>query len=160
VTVGEAGAVSAALGSAFIVVLILNAVWCSAAFHYFSLRHWAAAKLLVPKSARDSPLFATIAAAVRFLGGMNLAVAVLALLVLLNLGAFSSPTQRAVLLAVFAAAHGSQFAFNVPIARAGGRQGEALWDVVAGPMRVIFTVDGALTVANLAIMALYLRAIA
>jgi len=32
-----------------------------------------AAKVLVPKSARESPLFKTLSASVLFLGGMNLA---------------------------------------------------------------------------------------
>jgi hypothetical protein len=61
--------------TAFTVILVLNVLWFGAAFRYFSLTPNTAAKLLVPKSARESPLFSTIAASVRFLGGMNLAFA-------------------------------------------------------------------------------------
>ena len=64
--------------TAFTVILVLNVLWFGAAFRYFSLTPNTAAKLLVPKSARESPLFPTIAASVRFLGGMNLAFAAFA----------------------------------------------------------------------------------
>jgi hypothetical protein len=140
---------------AFIVTLVLNTLWLGAAFHYFSIRHVAAAKVLVPPSARDSPLFITVAASLRFLGGMNLALAVLSLALLFSLARFPDAAQRALLLGVFAIAHGSQFAFNVPIARGGGRQGEALWDVLRGPMRFIFIVDATLMALNAALCAAY-----
>jgi len=91
-----------------------------AAFRYFSLTPQAAAKVLVPKSAREAPLFRTVGASLPFLGGMNLALA-----------------------------HGSQFVCNVPIAWRGGRQGEAFWPVLQGPMLFIFVVDGMLALANL-----------
>jgi hypothetical protein len=67
------------LDFAYFAVTALNILWFGAAFHYFSIKQFAAAKVLVPKSSRDSPLFLTIAASVRFLGGMNLAFAVLSL---------------------------------------------------------------------------------
>ena len=130
-------------------VLILNALWFGAAFRYFSLTPDTATRLLVPKSARESPLFRTLSAAMPFLGGMNLAFALLAILLLCNEGLFPEPGQRAFLALVFAVAHGSQFAANVPIARRGGRQGEAYWPVLAGPMLFIFVVDGTLMLANL-----------
>ena len=133
---------------AFVVVLLLNLAWFGAAFHYFSLKQFSAAKVLVPESARGSPLFQTVAASVRFLGGMNLAFAMLSVLLLLNLQTFPSNAQRALLLLVFAVAHGSQFYFNVPVALGGGRKGESLWNVLRGPMRFIFFVDITLMVAN------------
>lgn len=139
-----------------IVVLILNIAWFGVAFHYFSLKQFSAAKVLVPSSSRESPLFKTVAASVRFLGGMNLAFALLSTLFLLNLDVFPSSTQRCLLLLVFAVAHGSQFYFNVPIALGGGRQGESLWNVLHGPMRFIFFIDATLMVANGALSAAYL----
>lgn len=136
---------------AYYVVMVLNALWFSAAFYYFSIKHVSAAKLLVPKSARESPLFLTVAASVRFLGGMNLAFALLALAMLVSPLSSVTPVQRAVVLLVLAIAHGSQFYFNVPVARAGGRQGEAFWDVLSGPMKFIFVVDATLMLANAAL---------
>jgi hypothetical protein len=68
----------------FSIVLFLNLLWFGAAFRYFSLTSETAAKLLVPKSARDSPLFGTVRATVRFIGGFNLAFAVLSLLLLID----------------------------------------------------------------------------
>src|SRR5688572_31105842 len=107
---------------AFIVVLALNVAWFSMAFWYFTVKSVAAAKLLVPKSARESPLFSTVSASVRFLGAMNFAFALLAALLLLNLSLFDDPRQRALLAGVFAATHAGQFLCNVPIAMAGGRR--------------------------------------
>jgi hypothetical protein len=132
----------------FTVILGLNVLWFGAAFRYFSLTPNTAAKLLVPKSARQSPLFLTIAASVRFLGGMNLAFATFAGLVLLNSSLFPEPSQRALFAGVFSLAHASQFVSNLPVALQGGRIGESLWPVLSGPMFFIFVVDIALMVAN------------
>ena len=132
---------------AFTVVLALNVAWFSMGFWYFTVKSVAAAKLLVPKSARESPLFSTLSASVRFLGAMNFAFALLAALLL----SFDDPRQRALLAGVFAAAHAGQFLCNVPIAMAGGRRGESLWDVLTGPMLFIFAVEFALMLANAAV---------
>ena len=144
--------------TAVTVVLVLNLLWFALAFRYFSLTPGAAAKLLVPKSARDSALFKTVAASVRFLGGMNLAFAALALLLLMNAPLFPEPRQMALFTSVFALAHASQFAGNLPVALGGGRQGEALWPVLSGPMFFIFVVDFVLMVANGVLAALLLAA--
>ena len=132
----------------FTVVLTLNLVWFFAGFWYFTVKSVAAAKLLVPKSARESPLFNTLSASVRFLGAMNFAFALLAALVLANLSLFDDPRQRALLAGVFAATHAGQFLCNVPVAMGGGRRGESLWNVLNGPMAFIFVVDFALMLAN------------
>lgn len=137
------------MSTVFAVVLVLNALWFSAAFRYFTLTPETAAKLLVPKSAREAPLFMTVAASLPFLGGMNLAFAVLAVLLLFNIALFPEAGQRAVLAFTFALAHASQFACNVPVALRGGRHGEAFWPVLQGPMLFIFVVDGTLALANL-----------
>jgi hypothetical protein len=144
------------LSGAFAGVLVLNLAWFSMAAWYFTLKAQAAAKLLVPKSARESPLFVTLWASVRFLGAMNFAFAVLAALLLLNLALFVDPHQRAVLAAVFAIAHAGQFACNVPIALSGGRRGESLWPVLTGPMLFIFSVDFTLMIVNAVLCAVFL----
>ena len=136
------------LHTALLVTLALNLLWFSAGFHYFSLKPSSAAKILVPKASRESPLFVTIAASVRFLGGMNFALALFSLLLLVNLDLFPEAKQIALLCSVFAVAHGSQFYFNLPVALSGGRKGESLWPVLSGPMRIIFVVDAALMAAN------------
>ena len=137
------------MSTVFAAVLILNALWFGAAFRYFSLTPYTAAKVLVPKSAREAPLFRTVAASLPFLGGMNLALALLAVLLLFNFALFPESGQRALFALTFGLAHGSQFACNVPIAWRGGRQGEAFWPVLQRPMLFIFVVDGILALANL-----------
>lgn len=133
--------------------LIVSALWFTAAFRYFSFQHMAFAKVVVPKTARHSPVFVTTGALARFLGGMNGAFALLSwlLVILWATGSplFTDPMERGALLVVLAAAHFSQFIFNVPIHRNGGRQGESYWDVVTGPMLFIFVVDALETILNL-----------
>jgi hypothetical protein len=141
------------LSAAFTVVFALNVAWFSMGFWYFTVKSVAAAKLLVPKSARESPLFSTLSASVRFLGAMNFAFALLSALVLVNLSLFDDPRQRALLAAVFVATHAGQFLCNVPIAIGGGRRGESLWNVLSGPMLLIFSIDFALMLANAVISA-------
>jgi hypothetical protein len=142
--------------AAFSIVLILNLLWFGAAFRYFTLTPEIAAKLLVPQSARASPLFATTVATVRFIGGFNLSLAVLSLLLLVDSTLFPLPKQNAVFAITFAVAHGSQFVCNLPVLRDGGRQGESLWNVRSGPMLFIFVVDFTLMVANAAFAAVFL----
>ena len=136
---------------AFTAVLALNIAWFSMGFWYFTVKSVAAAKLLAPRTARESPLFNTLSASVRFLGAMNFAFALLAALVLMNLSLFDDPRQRALLAAVFAVTHAGQFLCNVPVAIGGGRRGESLWDVLSGPMLFIFIGDFTLMLANAAV---------
>ena len=138
----------APLGTAYFAILVLNALWFGAGFRFFSLTPQTAARLLVPRSARDTPAFVTLGAAVRFLGGMNFALAAFSVLLLFQLDLFPDPRQRALFAIVFALAHGSQFVYNVPVALAGGRQEEAYWPVLQGTMLFIFVVDAALMLAN------------
>lgn len=134
------------------IALIASALWFLAAFRYFSFQHYSSAKVMVPKTARNSPLFPTIAAATRFLGGMNGAFALLSIILFIlwatGSSLFTDPLERGALLLVLAAAHFSQFIFNVPILRNGERQGESYWHVKSGPMYFIFVVDALEAVIN------------
>ena len=131
--------------TAYTVALIASLLWFLAGFRYFGFRQAAAAKILVPESARTSPLFPTVAAGLRFLGGLNGAFAFFAalLLILQFTGSelFGDPRERGAVLIVFGVAHFSQFAFNLPIIKGGQRQGETYWPVLSGPMLYIFIGD-------------------
>jgi len=137
---------------AYPIALFASFLWFGAAFRYFSFQNFAAAKVMVPKSARSSPLYLTIGAAIRFLGGMNGALALFALILLILWGTgsalFTAPGERAFILFIFAAAHFSQFVFNVPVLKNGERQGESYWMVKSGPMYFIFVMDIAQTLLN------------
>jgi hypothetical protein len=139
------------------VVLALNALWFGAGFWYFGLVPARAAKIVAAKAQRATPLFETLAASLRFLGGMNFAFSAFSLLLLFSFSLFPEARQRALFAAVFAMAHASQFVSNLPVALAGGRRGDALWDVLKGPMLFIFAVDALLMLVN-AVLALVLLA--
>ena len=134
----------------FEIILTLNALWFFMGFNVFSLRSKVFAKLLVPRDHRETPVFAILAASGRFLGGFNLAFAVFNGLLMINLALFPENNQRALFLFVFAVAHGSQFAFNLPIA-IHNRRGSGVWQVLQGTMLFIFVVDFIMTVLNLAL---------
>lgn len=134
--------------SFYVLALVASALWFTAALRYFGFQQFAAAKVMVAKSQRHSPVFPTMAAGIRFLGGMNGSLALLCwaliAIVLLGLDLFRDPLERVVILVALAAAHFSQFAPNVPIHRNGGRQADdSLWDVGSGPMNFIYVMDAA-----------------
>lgn len=139
----------------FELVLIANAIWFALGFHLFALRSIVFAKILVPKEHRDTPVFNMLVATGKFLGGFNLAFAVFNILILVYPDVFPDASQRAILCAVFALAHGSQFVSNVPIALQ-NRKGKGVWQV-KGLMLFIFVTDLVLTIANFTLVALYLR---
>jgi hypothetical protein len=130
------------------IVLAANVLWFGAGCWYFWIKHDTAAKLLIPRSARSSPIFETMSAALPFLGGMNLAFCLLAALLLVQTELFAADPERVILLVVLGTAHATQFAINVPVARRGGRIGESYWDVLTGPMLFIFIVDAALAISS------------
>jgi hypothetical protein len=103
---------------------------------------------LIPRTARDSPIFSTMSAALPFLGGMNLAFSILAATLAFRSDLFRAPLEQAILLLAFATAHATQFAINVPVAVKGGRIGESYWDVLGGTMLFIFVTDAAMTLLN------------
>jgi len=133
-------------------ILVLNALWFVMGFNVFSLRPKIFAKLVVPREQRDTPVFGILAESGRFLGGFNFAFALLNILLLASLATFPSDEQRAILLFVFAVAHGSQFIFNVPVALE-NRRGGGIWQVLKGTMLFIFVTDFVMMVLNLLLAA-------
>jgi hypothetical protein len=134
-------------------VMTLNVLWFGAGAWYFGVTTNSVIKGLISRSAGQSPLYPAIFAAVRFLGGLNLGFAVLAGALLFNRALFPEAAQMAVLTAVLAVAHGTQFATNVPVALSRNSQGERQWPVLRGLMLFIFLMDFALMVANGALAA-------
>ena len=137
----------------FKIILILNALWFAAAFHLFTLRAEIFAKTMIPRADRDTPVFGMFAEIVKFLGGFNFAFCLLNVLVLIYPDLFPEANQRIILCLAFAAAHGSQFLGNVPIALQ-NRKGNGAWQV-KGRMVFIFVVDFVLMIGNLVVVGMY-----
>lgn len=135
-------------------ILVLNAIWFAMGFNVFSIRNKVFAKLVVPREQRDTPVFDVLAESGRFLGGFNLAFSLLNILLLMNLSEFDKDIHWAILLLVNSVAHGTQFAFNVPIALK-NRRGEGVWQVLKGTMLFIFVNDFLLMVFNAIFAACY-----
>ncbi|MDP1567791.1 MAG: hypothetical protein Q8M91_18445 [Polaromonas sp.] len=135
---------------AFSAVMVLNIVWFGMAFYFFSVRPVTVAKLLVPRGERDSLLFGTVMYALRFLGGMNFALALLSLVLLVNPVGFT-PVQQGWLALVLAVAHASQCSFNMPLVLNQRGMPGATRLGLSRPLRMIFAVDCVMTVANTAL---------
>lgn len=134
----------------FSTTMVLNLVWFGMAFYFFSVRPVTVAKLLVPRSERDSLLFGTVMYTLRFLGGMNFALGLLSVVLLVNPVGFT-PVQQGWGALVLAVAHASQCAFNMPLVlKQRGMPGASQLGL-SRPMRMIFTVDCVMTVANTAL---------
>ncbi|MEN1729273.1 MAG: hypothetical protein AAGJ52_12615, partial [Pseudomonadota bacterium] len=99
-------------------LMLANAIWLGLAFRLFWLKAYGATRLLVRQGDRDSEAYRIMAQALPFLGGMNLALSVLAILVLVFFEHFQSLAHAVVLCTVFAVAHLSQFMGNLPVALA------------------------------------------
>ncbi len=136
------------------ITLILNSLWFAMGFNVFSIRNKIFAKLVVPREQRDTPVFNILAESGRFLGGFNFAFMLCNILFLINLDIFPSNEQRAILLFVFAVAHGSQFIFNVPVAIQNTRGG-GVWQVLKGTMLFIFVTDFIMMSLNLIVAAMF-----
>lgn len=135
-------------------ILVLNALWFAMGFNVFSIRNKIFAKLVVPREQRDTPVFEVLTESGRFLGGFNLAFSVLNILLLIYLADFDKDIHWAILLFANAVAHGTQFAFNVPVALK-NLKGEGIWQVLKGTMLFIFVNDFLLMVFNAAFAAFY-----
>lgn len=129
-------------------VLALNTVWFAIGFWFFSIRPLRAARLLVPWRDRYEASFAVLIHALRFLGGMNLSLALYSLLLVLHPELWHVPLQVAIPLMIFGVAHGSQFYFNLQLAIRQARGERYLWPVWKGPMLGIFLMDAILCVLN------------
>ena len=141
------------------VAIGINGLWFGAAFRLFSLRSTGATRVLfVGGSNRESPLVDSLAALLRFLGGMNAALALLCsfvvALVLVGSSLFGEAEEIAVILLVLGVANLTQFWFNVPVHRAHEADPATLWPVTTGLMRQIFVGDLTLTTVDLGIAAL------
>lgn len=129
-------------------VLSANVTWFGMGFVFFSLGSGRAVRTLIPRSARDETSAHALAASLPFLGGLNLGLGVLSATFLYSymVGGASPPTWHVYVAS--AVAHATQWAFNVPHFRRGGRAGGAPWDVARGPMLFIFVMDAFCAVLN------------
>ena len=133
------------------ILLALNAIWFAMAFDAFYRRRRIFGKVMVPIQAdRDNSAYEALVESGRFMGGFNLAISALNVLLLFNIGGFETNQQWATLLIFNALAHGSQFFGNVPMALE-NRRGGGLWNVFKGVMLLIFVLDFTLMVANAAL---------
>lgn len=117
------------------------------------------AKLLVPRGERDSLMFGTVMYAPRFLGGMNFALALLSLVLLVNPVGFTPMQQgRLALVLAVAVAHASQCSFNMPLVLKQRGMPGATQLGLSAPMRIIFAVDCLMAVANTVLWLMLWRA--
>ena len=123
-----------------VLVLGLDAAWFTAGFWLFSLRSRRLAAGLTRAGGAEG-LSETVAGLLRFLGGLNLALAALCVVAIADRSRFSVDQGAAVALGVAATAHLSQFAVNVPIARAERAGRPVPWPVLRGLMSTIFAGD-------------------
>ncbi len=129
-------------------VLLMNAVWFALGFDAFYRRREIFGKVLVPdKQHRNNTAYEALVESGRFMGGFNLALSVLNIMLLFNIGGFDKNSQWATLLIFNALAHGSQFFGNIPMAMQ-NRRGGGLWNVFKGVMLRIFVIDCALMIFN------------
>ncbi len=137
------------LQACFILVMALNALWFGSAYWLFWLKARGAAKIIVPAPERDSPVYPKLIASIRFLGGMNLGLSFLSVLLIVFVNHFVAPVQVAVLCTAFSAAHLTQFLGNLPIWLAERRGEPVVWTVRSGLMLFIFRIDLAIALLNL-----------
>ncbi len=126
---------------------VFNAAWFGMGFRFFSLKSTAAARLIRPDIPAGDPRTRLVVPSMKFLGGFNLALAVLALIRLWRTFGAKRPRppeirgeQDVEAFIVSGIAHATQFSYNLPHIR--GRAKGAPWDVLRGIMLVIFVTDG------------------
>ncbi len=142
------------LDTALMIALVLNVIWFFGGYHTFDVRGRIFAKIVVPKEHRDTPVMETLVLSGKFVAGFNFAFLVLNILLLFNMDLFDKNLQWSILLFAVAVAHGTQFAYNVPVALQ-NRRGEGVWQV-KGLMLFIFVTDFTLMMFNGVLALLYL----
>lgn len=134
-------------------LLIANVLWFAGGFNLFARRGKIFAKVVIAKEDRDTPVLETLIMSGKFLGGFNLAFAIFNILLLLNTSLFDKGLQWTIILFTIAIAHGTQFAYNVPVAIQ-NRRGEGVWQV-KGLMLFIFITDFTLMTLNTLLAGFY-----
>ncbi len=132
-----------------VIILTLNLLWFVAAFNLFSMRSATAAKLLLRRENRIDPFPALVAQLTKFLGGMNLALAIFAAICLFEVDGLLTFRLNYAICLVFFVAHMSQFVYNVPLALKEKKGESSHWAVLTGTMFFIFVGDAFLAVCNL-----------
>jgi hypothetical protein len=99
----------------FFTIMFLNALWFGSGFWFFGLKSKKAASLLLPKLQRIEPAYSVLAYSLKFLGGLNVGMAALSIAGLVNNLIRGHHDVDFLFLLVIGLAHGSQFAYNLPI---------------------------------------------
>lgn len=133
----------------------LNALWFLAAFNLFSMRSRTAAKLLLRRENRVDPFPEIVSQLTKFLGGMNLALAVFSVICLIEVDWLVNFQLNYAVCFAFFVAHMSQFVYNVPLALKESKGESSHWPVLKGTMLFIFVGDAFLALCNL-VLAVYL----
>lgn len=132
-------------------VLLVNCVWFGLAFVCFAVLSKKYIGLVVKKGKIDTATYEGMTWTIKFLGGMNLPIAILSAVMLLNPQLFPEQAQVKMLLIFFSMAHGSQIIMNVPVAINEAQGKPHHWSVLSGSMLGIFIGDGLFCAANAAV---------
>ena len=135
------------------VVLTVNVVWFGLGFRLFALKPRKAVRLLVTPASNEESSRKALVDSLPFLGGLNLGFVALSGGQIFASVRYGSAASWTVFFAS-AVAHATQFAGNLPNALRGGRSGGASWDVLRGPMLVIFVGDATCALAKVVALAL------
>lgn len=131
-----------------LLILILNVLWFAAAFHLFSMKSKHASKMLIARDKRIEPYNSIVSHLFKFLGGFNLSLMVLSIFAIVKYQMLISNPLGAAIFLVFFIAHGSQFWYNVPLARNEYNNIRPIWPVLKGRMYFIFRTDLFLAICN------------
>lgn len=132
-----------------LIVLTGNLIWFGLAFHLFSIKSISAAKMFLAREKRVAPYSDITSQLLKFLGGFNLALGVLSIVVIYKYQAILDGGLATAIFFVFFIAHGTQFWFNIPLAMKERKEQLPIWPVLKGRMYFIFRVDFLLAVCNL-----------
>lgn len=128
--------------------LLCNCSWFGLAFWAFTVNSDTYGNLILRKDKVPSDVYQRLSAALKFLGALNLPVAILSSIMLCWPDLFPTSDQLFVLYMFFGMSHSSQFAMNVPIALKELRGHPHEWSVLKGDMLPIFVLDGVFSILN------------